>query len=189
MDRREVLSKVALLLGGTIIGGNLFIDAACNQPAKGVLSLFQQDHIDLLDEIGETILPAGNTPGAKDARIGEFMAIMVRDCYTPEDQEVFLKGLETLDEICKNEHDRVFIKCDMTQRTAVLNVLDKEQHIYTTNKKPEDPNHFFRMIKELTILGFFTSQPGATKALRYVEIPGRYEGTIPYKKGEKAWAV
>ena len=45
------------------------------------------------------------------------------------------------------------------------------------------------MMKELTLTGFFTSEVGATKAVRYVAVPGRYEGSIPYKKGDKAWAT
>ena len=56
-------------------------------------------------------------------------------------------------------------------------------------KKKEDPAHYFRMMKELTILGYFTSEIGATQALRYVAVPGRYEGCVPYTKGEKAWAT
>jgi hypothetical protein len=50
------------------------------------------------------------------------------------------------------------------------------------------PNHYFRMMKELTLLGYFTSEVGATKALRYIETPGHYDGCMPYKKGDKAWA-
>jgi len=50
------------------------------------------------------------------------------------------------------------------------------------------PAHYFTMMKQLTLLGYFTSKPGATEALRYVPVPGRYEGCIPYTKGEKAWA-
>jgi hypothetical protein len=55
-------------------------------------------------------------------------------------------------------------------------------------KKPEDDNHYFRMMKELTLLGYFTSEIGSTQARRYVPVPGRYEGCIPYKKGDKAFA-
>jgi len=67
--------------------------------------------------------------------------------------------------------------------------LDKEQKAYASNKKKDDPAHYFRMMKELTLWGYFTSEAGATKALRYVAVPGRYEGCIDYKKGEKAWAT
>jgi hypothetical protein len=45
------------------------------------------------------------------------------------------------------------------------------------------------MLKELTLTGFFTSEVGATKALRYVAVPGKFEGSVPYTKGEKAWAT
>ena len=72
---------------------------------------------------------------------------------------------------------------------ALLVDLDKEAKEYQKTKKPEDPNHYFRMIKELTLMGFFTSEVGATKALRYVAVPGKYEGCIPYNKGDKAWAT
>ena len=55
-------------------------------------------------------------------------------------------------------------------------------------KKVEEPPHYFRMMKELTLLGFFTSEIGSTKALRYVETPGSFDGDVPYKKGDRAWA-
>jgi len=67
--------------------------------------------------------------------------------------------------------------------------LDKEAKDYMSKKKPDEPSHYFRMMKELTLWGYFTSEVGATKALRYVAVPGRYEGCIPYKKGDKAWAT
>ena len=56
------------------------------------------------------------------------------------------------------------------------------------DKKSEDPNHYFRMMKELTIIAFFTSETGSTKTLRYVAVPGKYLGDVPYKKGDRAWA-
>ena len=56
-------------------------------------------------------------------------------------------------------------------------------------KKAEDPNHYFHLMKQLTLLGFFTSEPGANKALRYIAVPGHYDGCVPYKKGDKAWAT
>jgi hypothetical protein len=52
----------------------------------------------------------------------------------------------------------------------------------------DSPPHYFRMMKELALLGFFTSEVGMTKAMRYVESPGRFDPCLPYKAGEKAWA-
>ena len=81
------------------------------------------------------------------------------------------------------------MECDAKQRTALLVDLDGEQKAYQKDKKKEDANHYFRMMKELTLLGYFTSEVGATKALRYLPVPGKYDGNYPYKKGDKAWAL
>ena len=75
------------------------------------------------------------------------------------------------------------------QRKALLTEIDKEANAYNKSKKPEDPAHYFSLMKQLTLLGYFSSEIGATQALRYVAVPGRYEGCIPYKKGDKAWAT
>jgi hypothetical protein len=64
--------------------------------------------------------------------------------------------------------------------------IDNEQKEYTRNKNEEDPAHYFRMMKELTLYGYFTSQPGVTKAKRYMPVPGKYIGCVDYHKGEKA---
>ena len=81
-----------------------------------------------------------------------------------------------------------FVKITPQQRHELLLQLEKEQKTYMKNKKAEEPSHYFRMMKELTLLGYFTSEPGCTKAKRYVPVPGKFEGCIPYKKGEKVFA-
>ena len=192
MDRREAITKVSWLLGGTILGANLFLEIGCTPSADKAASagsFFNADQIAWLDEVGETILPATSTPGAKAAKVGEFMNVMVRDCYTKADQGVFREGMDKLDEQSKEEHGKKFMECSAAERTALLTKIDASQKAYMKDKKPDQPSHYFRMIKELTLLGFFTSEVGATKALRYVAIPGKYDGDVPYKKGDKAWAT
>jgi hypothetical protein len=78
---------------------------------------------------------------------------------------------------------------DKAKRTSFLTALDREQKEFSVTKKPEEPNHYFSMMKQLTLLGFFTSEVGATQALRYLPVPGRYDGCIPYNKGDRAWAL
>lgn len=77
MNRREALGRVGLILGGTIIGAEFFI-SGCKPSSKKVNELFDENNVALFDEIGETILPATSTPGAKAAAIGNFMALMVQ---------------------------------------------------------------------------------------------------------------
>jgi hypothetical protein len=191
MNRREALSSVALLLGGTLIGSEMFLSGCTNENKKiGTAGLdFSPEDISFLDEVGDTIIPATDTPGAKDAKIGEFMHTIVRDCYNKTDQDIFIAGMGKLNEAGKSMNGKYFLESNPEERKNLLIALDKEQKDFTANKKPTDPAHYFRMIKELTIWGYFTSEPGATKALRYVAVPGRYEGCIPYKKGDKAWAT
>ncbi|SEN85717.1 Erp protein C-terminus [Mucilaginibacter gossypiicola] len=188
MNRREAIGRVGLILGGTIIGAEFFI-SGCKSSSPKVNDLFTQDDVALMDEIGETILPATSTPGAKAAEIGKFMTVMVQDCYTADDQKIFTKGLKDLNDASDKKYGKKFLEATPEQRTELLTALDKEQKDYTKTKKPEDPNHYFRMLKELTLLGFFTSKPGATQALRYIAVPGKYDGNLPYKKGDKAWAT
>jgi hypothetical protein len=190
MNRRDALSRVALILGGTVIGANIFLEGCKPADEKVMTGLdFQPEDIAYLDEIADTILPTtASSPGAKAAAVGIFMTVMVKDCYEEKDQKIFTEGMKKLQDACKKKHDKYFMECTPQQRHDLLNELDKEQKEFAINKKKEDPQHYFRMIKELTLLGYFTSEIGATKALRYIESPGRYEACIPYKKGDKAWA-
>ena len=187
MNRREALSSVALLLGGTILGAEAFLSGCKTKTDAGVS--FTPDNIAFLDEVAETILPATSTPGAKAAKVGDFMAVMIRDCYEEKDQKVFMDGIKQLDEASKKKSNKGFMEATPTERHDLLVALDAEAKEYQKNKKKDDANHYFRMMKELTLLGYFTSEIGATKALRYVAVPGKYEGCIPYNKGDKAWAT
>jgi hypothetical protein len=206
MNRRDAIGRVALIMGGTVIGAEFFI-SGCKPAATKVADLFDADHVAFLNEVADTILPTTSSPGAKAANVGAFMAVMVRDCYIPEDQAVFTEGIGKLDEASKKKFSSKFMELTPQQRTDLLVDLDKEQKDYTAdrNKKVADEmathkndlnykgpamrNHYFRMMKELTLLGYFTSEIGATKALRYIAVPGRYDGDVPYKKGDKAWAT
>lgn len=191
MNRREALSSVALLLGGTILGAEMFLSGCTNADKNiGVSGLqFSPDDISFLDEVGETIIPATSTPGAKETKIGEFMKTIVNDCYEEKDQKIFVDGMKKLDDASKKMNNKSFLESTPEQRHNLLVALDKEQKDYMAAKKPEDPPHYFRMMKELTLWGYFSSEAGATRALRYIAVPGRYEGCIPYKKGDKAWAT
>ena len=186
MERREAVQYISLLLGGTIVGGNLFLSGCKSDTGKEMN--FTSDDIAYLDEIANTILPDTATPGAKAAKVGQFITVMISDCYEDMDQKIFHQGMNTLNGLSKKTYDNSFMNINALQRHDLLVKLDKEQKDYMKNKKKEDPSHYFRMMKELTMLGYFTSEIGCTKARRYVETPGRFEGCLPYKKGDKAFA-
>jgi PBP1b-binding outer membrane lipoprotein LpoB len=201
MNRRDALARVALLMGGAVIGGDYFLTGcspassdkeAGDTKGKAAANNFKPlspEQTAYLTEVADTILPATKTPGAKAANVGSFMAVMVRDCYKPEDQKIFMDGLSKLEAASQKQNSKGFLESTPAQRTALLVALDAEQKNYSKNKKLEQPNHYFRMVKELTLLGFFTSEVGATQVLRYLPVPGKYDGNVPYKKGDRAWAT
>ncbi|QMU28056.1 gluconate 2-dehydrogenase subunit 3 family protein [Adhaeribacter radiodurans] len=199
MNRREALSKVALIVGGTVIGGEAFAAGLHLNQNAHPSSLFTPEDEKILHEIGGIILPAINgKPGANDANIGPFMAMMVSDCYREDQQKVFTAGLHRIKIDFKTAYGKNFLEGDTKSQLEYLKKLDAEQRANTLETKPGrreyltvdgPPVHFFTMMRQLTILGFCTSEIGATKALRYVEAPGRYDGNVPYQKGQGAWAT
>jgi hypothetical protein len=188
MNRREALERVALLMGGTVIGGAAFLQGCKSTDTKTAGFSLTADQLAFLDEVAETIIPATSTPGAKAAKVGAFMQVMVTDCYDQKDQQVFVSGITEIDNASKKTFSKGFMEITAEERTSLLNGINKELKTYNESKKEGDPNHYFGLMKQLTLLGFFTSEVGATQALRYVAVPGKYEGCIPYAKGDKAWA-
>ncbi|MFN7532749.1 MAG: gluconate 2-dehydrogenase subunit 3 family protein [Gemmatimonas sp.] len=201
IDRREAIRRVSMLLGGVaFVGGSQLLTAcAGDRPAAtdsaqagatgpAAIGEFSVADQQFLDEVADTILPTtAKSPGAKAAATGPFMALMVTDCYSPEDQKIFREGMTKLEDACKAKHGAGFMAATVEQRTALLTELDKEQHEFQKTRK-DQPQHYFRMMKELALLGFFTSEIGYTKAMRYTETPGNYAPCLPYTKGETSWA-
>src|SRR6266566_643841 len=187
MDRREAIRRVTILLGGVALVGGSGLLTACENAqrraatSQGGVGKFTADDIALLDEVAETILPETKTPGAKAAHVGAFMALMVTDTYDDQRQTIFRDGMSKL-------NAAAFMAATPEQRLAQLEQVDREQKTYMDAKKDSDPPHFFRLIKELTLLGYFTSEIGCSQAMRYRETPGRFDPCVPYAPGETTWA-
>ncbi len=202
MDRREAVQSIALLLGGTLVGANAFL-TGCKSDT-GTKRAFTQEDIAYLDEIADTILPTTKTPGAKAAKVGQFMTVMVNDCYEANEQDAFFDGMKKINDLSKQNYNNTFMQITPQQRHDLLVKLDAEQKKHTAdlagrksnntnnagggNDKNDTP-HYFRLMKETTMLGYFTSEIGCTQARRYLPVPGKFEACIPYNKGDKAWAL
>jgi len=202
MERRELLKMIALVTGTAFIGGEFFL-TGCKNP-EGTSLTFSDEDITLLDEVGETIFPKTASAGAKEAKIGAFMKTWVSDCYPKESQEAFHAGIKKLNETCKTKFNTTFLKATPEQRLELLISLEQEAKDFNKqqaeNDKPRwealkkqdksfdfvaSPRHYYTMMKQMTIFGYFTSKEGATSALRFVPVPGRYDGNLDYKKGDK----
>ena len=189
VTRREAIRRVSGLFGGAALIGQSAWLAGCEgsfYARRG--TLFLPAEVTLLDEIADTILPATKTPGAKAAQVGFFIATMVTDTYDPGEQRIFRDGLETLERESLTQNGGGFMASSPAQRLALLERIDRETIDYLRTPGNADRPHYFRMIKELTLLGYFTSEIGYTQAMRYAETPGRFEPCITYAAGDRAWA-
>lgn len=193
ITRREAIQRVSVLLGGaSLVGGSALLSACANvadrrQDVRAV-GEFTQEDIAFLDEVADTILPETHTPGAKAAGVGPFMALMVTDAYREPEQRIFRSGMRTLEDASRSLYGATFPSARPDQRLELLEQVDREQMEYMAARREDEPVHYFRMMKELALLGYFTSEIGCTVAQRYRETPAGYDPCVPLLPGETSWA-
>jgi len=185
MNRRDAIARLMAFTGVAMVGADAFLSGC--RPEKRSWTAFTPADVATLDEIGDTILPATDTPGAKAVGIGAFMAKMVNDCYDDRSHGVFADGLRKIDDLSRARHGRAFAQCSPAERTALLEEVHREERSSSAAQTPGAAPHYFRLMRELTLIGYFSSEIGCTKALRYVETPGSYNGNVPYRPGDRAW--
>ncbi len=187
MNRRDALQKTLALMAGLISAPTMAaILAEPNSATERALALqeFTPKIASLLAEIVETIIPTTNTPGAKAAGVHEFIPMMLADCYSEKERKNVLAGIADIDIKSDKAYKKSFIELSQEQKNEVFRKFEEEAFA----QKGGDRHAYFT-IKDLTLLGYFTSEIGATQALEYVAVPGRYDGCVPLKPGQKAWAM
>ncbi|HYL01224.1 MAG TPA: gluconate 2-dehydrogenase subunit 3 family protein [Steroidobacteraceae bacterium] len=186
MDRRELLQMIAAVTGCALVANDeLWASADPQSPLP-----YSGADVDLLDDVAETILPRTDTPGARDAAVGPFIARYSAACYPPERIALLQAGLRDIDAQMRSLHGTGFRQASRQAQESLLVEIDRQAKAHARAADAAaggDPPHYFTLIKQLTLLGFFTSEPGETRVARYRPVPGRYQGCIPYK-GETFWA-
>ncbi|MEO8910521.1 MAG: gluconate 2-dehydrogenase subunit 3 family protein, partial [Gemmatimonadaceae bacterium] len=141
ITRREAVLRVTAILGGVALVGGSALLTGCraenaNQTADttNTGATFSTDDVAFLDEVADTILPATSTPGAKAAKTGAFMALMVRDTYHPDDQKKFRAGMKAIDDASQSTYKVAFMKARPEQKLAVLEKLDRDQKTFNDAK-------------------------------------------------------
>lgn len=127
----------------------------------------------LISEVSETIIPATDTPGSKDTYTHLFVLKMLDDCYTPDEQKQFIKGMKEFDKLSQKKFDKSFIDCNVLQREELVrnNINSKDAS--------EDVSAFFKIMKKLTVQGYMTSKYYLTNVEVYKLVPGKFQGCIP----------
>lgn len=185
MNRRDLLKMITAATGTAMVGGSALL-SGCARVVTEPERSFSAADVALLDEVAETIIPRTDTPGAKDAQVGQLMTVMVNDTYTQQEQEIFHSGLPKINAASQQAYGERFVDLTPEQRHSLITALDAEAKGYSLNHADQ---HYFTMIKQLTLFGFFTSETGAKNVLRYMAIPGGYDPCLPYEDGDRAWAT
>lgn len=183
------------MLGGTIALPNI-LKAWDNPTILNPHFFVTPSQEAILAEVAETIIPTTSTPGAKAAGVAPFIIKMLADCNPKSHSDYILQMLTQLDADTKARFGAGFVETTPANRIAMLKTYEQkakdENEIFQTLVKSWNlpkgvwVSPFFPTMKSLTLNGYFTSEIGCRQAMRYNQIPARYE-TIDYKKGDKAW--
>lgn len=196
MNRREAIERTALLLGYAVSAPAIMgiLKGCKSAPELNYKPLFfTVEQASLVGEIAEVIIPKTDTPGAKDAGVPSFIDVILKDAYAKADQDRFLKGLKEFEEETKKAYGDSFLDLEPgKQKEMVKKIHDPAIELAKAERaKGGDAKEkpFILMVKELTLLGFFTSEPGATQVLQYEPVPGAYHGCLPLAEVGKTWAT
>lgn len=186
MDRRKALKNVAFLLGTALSSstiGVLFESFTLPENEKNQVFFSGTDE-EILAEFANIIIPTTKlSPGAKAAGLGTFIPMMIRDCYPASMQHAFASGLKEMESKAMKDYNATFLSLSTDQKQKLVGDLRTE----TIEKKQS--YSFFSIARDLTLLGYFSSEIGCTQAREYLPIPGKYDGNAEYKPGQKAWAT
>ncbi|MES1222655.1 MAG: gluconate 2-dehydrogenase subunit 3 family protein [Bacteroidota bacterium] len=194
MQRREALKKTLLAMGYTISVPSLIsIFESCNSNSSldWQPQFLSSQQANIIGELAETILPKTKTPGAKDLKLDQFIDRILKQVLSQEDQQLFLKGLDAFETEAKEVNDKSFVDSSPEQRSKLLTKLEQETEKETGSiwgfslKKDAAPLTFYRKVKGLTLLGYFTSEEVGKKILVYDPVPGHYLSDIPLMPGGK----
>jgi hypothetical protein len=200
MNRREAIQRASLVLGYAITGPALTAvmnGCKANPELTYQPTFFNEDQARAIEALTEIIIPKTDTPGAKEAGVPGFIDALVKEVYSKEQQENFIKGLTDFIEDAKEAHGSSFVNCTTEEQAAHF----KKHHDkaitesagggstgwWNAGSGVEQP--FLLKVKELTLLGFFTSEAGATQVLQYNQVPGPFKGCVPLAEVGKAWAT
>ena len=181
MNRREALKATAAIGGAVMLSGGIL--AGCERDTRpATVGMLSRDQQDLVESIADTILPkTAASPGAKEAGVGAAINLLITDCYEPPAQQRLIDGLRQIDQRVELRFHKDFAELTRAQREEMLRTISNE-----SRQAPPD-THWFPLMRELALRSYFSSEIGMTKALRYMQVPGKWVGCTPYTPGQPAW--
>lgn len=199
LKRREAVSRIAMLVGGVFSAPTLFAMEAKNAGVIAEAGTFSLTDLQrkIVAAVAEHIIPRTTTPGAIDAGVPAFIEMMLNDCYKKPEHVSFKKGVDNLAKA-------KFLNQTNEAQVAMLTLLEADTKellkSYSASKVKVGDNvdkdilegaggvPFWRVMKELTLLGYYTSEKGTQASFVYEPVPGRFEVISDMKPDQKSFA-
>jgi hypothetical protein len=190
VNRRTYL-KNALMVGGLgLTSFSVFKWFDINTPVSADKLWAKQN---LIAALAEVIIPATDTPGAKEALVHQYIISVILNCNNFRQQNIFMNGLEDLEKDTADTYNKDFLNCTLAEKEAVMRHFSEHaDYSFRILNKVHDKlwgETFYTKLYHLTVEGYCLSKPGATQGLAYDYIPGHYEACIPLKPNQKSWAT
>ncbi len=182
MDRREAVRRVAILMGGALSASTVAGVLGGCRAGEGTFRArtLTKRRDELVATIAELIIPETDTPGARAARVHEFIDSMLTDWYSADERNEFMAGLADVDALARKSAGSDFVNLTEEQQTSILTAMEEEA-------LATEATHFFSTMKTLTIFGYYTSEIGATQEL-HLNPMGTYDADVPYAEIGRSWA-
>lgn len=196
MHRRELLKLLSASAMIPVASPELFAFLRQAQPtADYKLRTLNPHQNETILAMTETIIPTTDTPGAKGARVNEFIDVILSDWATPEESQSFLAGVAGVDAQSQILFAKNFVVATPQQQLALLQSMDDaidwvhQSRVTAAGAlSPFDrqlQGEFFRVFKTITLHGYYTSEIGFTQELKLEIIPGAQHGCVPVAIGNK----
>ncbi|HEY4967831.1 MAG TPA: gluconate 2-dehydrogenase subunit 3 family protein [Puia sp.] len=190
MKRRKAIGTILLAGGATAVG---FAGYEWYELAKSPDRNYLFSKKSLLADLAETIIPATDTPGAKEAGAVEYMMHLLNECTDTKTLNQFVEGLQDLEFYTSKQFNRTFTDCHDHEKQAVLtHFSNKSGTGFTFLEKVKNKvtgKSFFETLKSYTVQGYCISEKGASLGMRYIAVPGKWLACIPLEPNQKAWAT
>jgi hypothetical protein len=189
MNRRKAITRIVLAGAGVTaaVGGYKWYSVT-KEPDLA----FIDSESELIAALAETIIPATDTPGAKECGVEKFIQQMIKGSTDRKTQNKFINGLKDVKSYALSKYDKLYQQCTPEQQISIMEHFasgGSSSGLWSKIERRYLGNSFFTTLKQYTVEGYCTSRKGATQALSYLPVPGRYEGCIPLTTGQKAWAT
>ena len=197
MRRRTALQNCALLLGygfASSIAGSTFISCTSDGSHQLQPEFFTEDELNFVYAFADTLLPRSDTPGALDVDVVQTIDSVIENCFTDDQKREVRMGIQRLDQDCITLNNKSLHVCSKEERIGLFTQLEKnnvdtDRYLWGNVIVSRGEPPFYRKLKGLCLMAYFTSEKVGKEVLRYDPLPGGYEGCVSLSTSDRSWTL